>query len=99
MKMRVEEAKKIPDDMLTSAVVKRLEQADCRVNGWVIAGFPINQEQLLNLKTRKIHPTLVVEFDQSLEASLHRLGNRKVDPITGQSFNLASSQPSNEAQA
>lgn len=89
MRMRVDEAKKIPDDMLTSAVVKRLEQADCKVNGWVMAGFPINQEQLLNLKTRKIQPTLVCEFDQGLKESLHRLGNRKVDPVTGQTFNLA----------
>ena len=49
----------------------------------------MNGDQLLNLKTKKVTPTLVCEFDQSEECSIRRLGNRKVDPKTGQVFNLA----------
>ena len=92
MHARFEEEKKngseIPVDILISVIIKRMAETDCKVNGWVMSGFPINSEQLLNLKSKKITPTLVCEFDQSLKTSKLRLGNRRVDPMTGEKFNL-----------
>jgi len=103
MKMRVDEFVKsgrgIPDDVLMKCVSERMKQSDCMVNGWVMDNFPKNGDQLQLLKVNKIVPSLLCEVTQSEETSCRRLENRRVDPITGQRFNLAVDQPSNEEQA
>lgn len=30
----------VPDEIVSSLVEQRLKQSDCRVNGWVLDGFP-----------------------------------------------------------
>lgn len=42
----MEHGELVPDDIVMSLVDKRLEQSDCRINGWVLDGFPKTPEQL-----------------------------------------------------
>lgn len=30
----------VPDDIIISLVEQRIKQSDCRVNGWILDGFP-----------------------------------------------------------
>jgi len=30
----------VPDDLIMSIIETRIKQTDCRVNGWVMDGFP-----------------------------------------------------------
>jgi len=30
----------VPDDLIMSIIENRIKQTDCRVNGWVMDGFP-----------------------------------------------------------
>lgn len=38
--------KDIPDDVLLRIIDERINQSDCRVNGWVLDGFPQNEAQV-----------------------------------------------------
>lgn len=86
-----------PDDMLNNLVATRLKQSDCKVNGWVLEGFPYTRNQINLLKALKIRPSTVFLFEGTEEESVRRLGNRKVDPDTGICYNLEVSPPSEEA--
>ena len=78
---------------------QRLKQSDCRVNGWVLDGFPQTDAQINLLKTLQIRPSLVCLFEQPEEESLRRLSNRRVDPATGLFYNLEINPPKDEATA
>jgi len=77
----------IPDDIIMRQVDERLKQSDCRVNGWILDGFPQTDAQMQMLKAAKIVPTCVCMMEQQIDDSIRRLKNRRIDPITGQIFN------------
>jgi adenylate kinase len=93
IKIKVQEAleagRDIPDEILLRAVDKRLKQSDCRVNGWVLDGFPQNESQVYLLNSMGIKPSLVCIFEQPAEESVSRLKDRSMDPSTGASYNSA----------
>lgn len=76
-----------------------MKQSDCRVNGWVLDGFPQTEAQINLLKSLKIRPSLVCLFEQPEEESVRRLSNRRVDPSTGAFYNLEINPPRDEATA
>lgn len=39
----VERGEPVPDEILLRLIDNRLRQSDCRVNGWVLDGFPENE--------------------------------------------------------
>lgn len=67
---------------------ERLKQSDCKVNGWIIDGFPYTDGQIQMLKAAKIKPSVVCMMDQQVDDSVRRLKNRRIDPMTGQLFNV-----------
>lgn len=78
----------VPDSLVLPLVEQRLKQSDCRVNGWVLDGFPQTEAQINLLKSLKIRPSLVCLFEQPEEESIRRLNNRRIDPQTGVYYNL-----------
>lgn len=42
IKSTVEGGDEVPDDIMLRLIDSRLRQADCRINGWVLDGFPQN---------------------------------------------------------
>jgi len=87
----------IPDEIINPIMEKRLKQSDCRVNGWVMEGFPYSKAQINLLKSMKIKPSIVFVFEGTEDESSRRLGNRRVDPTTGDVYNLEVNPPSDEA--
>lgn len=87
----------VPDAIVNRLIEKRLKQSDCKVNGWVMEGFPYTKGQVNLLKAMKIIPAFVFMFEGTEDESIRRLGNRRVDPNTGDVYNLEVNPPSDEA--
>jgi adenylate kinase len=78
-----ESGQDVPDDILQRVVDTRLNQSDCRVNGWVLDGFPQSFSQVALLTQMQVKPSLVIFLEQKDDECLKRLVNRRVDPFTG----------------
>lgn len=100
IKLKVREALEkgdpIPDEIILRLIDSRLRQSDCRVNGWVLDGFPENEAQVNLLRAMRIKPSLVVIFEQPVEESVRRLNNKRVDPHTGICYNTEVNPPKSE---
>jgi len=79
----------VPDDLIMNIIERRLmySKTDCKVNGWVMDGFPKTLQQVSLLKTMKIKPSRVVLLECSEDGSVKRLKQRKIDPHTGIYYN------------
>jgi adenylate kinase len=84
----LESGSEIPDDISIGLIRKRITQPDCRVNGFIVDGFPQTETQINLMKSLNIKPTLVVSLDINREECLSRLTKRRIDPLTGKMFNL-----------
>lgn len=54
----------LPDDMIIDLVSDRLSKADCRINGWILDGCPMNINQIKQLNELQFLPQLVVVFEE-----------------------------------
>ena len=52
--------KLVPDEIICSLVESRIKQSDCKLNGWILDGFPKTIQQITVLKAMKIKPSRVV---------------------------------------
>ena len=77
----------VPDDLIMNIIENRIKQTDCRVNGWVMDGFPKTLQQVTLLKSIKIKPSKVILLECGEEASVKRLQERWIDPVTGIYYN------------
>lgn len=93
----INDGKLVPEGFIIPLVEQRLKQSDCRVNGWVLDGFPQSEAQINLLKSLKITPSLVCLFEQPESETVRRLTHRKVDPETGLIYNMEVAPPSDEA--
>lgn len=92
----LERGEPVPDEILLRLIDNRLRQSDCRVNGWVLDGFPENEAQINLLKSMKIKPSLAVIFEQPMDESIRRLKNKRIDPVTGVTYNTEVDPPKSE---
>ena len=51
----------------------RLRQSDCRINGWILDGFPETESQVNLLKSLRIMPSLCCMFEQGIDESINKL--------------------------
>ena len=58
IKMKLQEAalsgEGVPDEILLRLVEERIRQSDCRVNGWIMDGFPETESQVNLLKSMRV---------------------------------------------
>ena len=87
----------VPDVIINQVIEKRIRQSDCKVNGWVLEGFPQTKAQMNLLKALKIKPSVCFMFDVPEKVCLKRIEARKVDPLTGNVYNLDLDPPSDDA--
>jgi len=52
--------KLVPDEIICSLIESRIRHTDCKLNGWVLDGFPKTIQQITVLKAMKIKPTRVI---------------------------------------
>lgn len=93
----INDGKLVPESFIIPLIEQRLKQSDCRVNGWVLDGFPQSAAQINLLKSLKITPSLVCLFEQPENETLRRLTNRKIDPETGVIYNMEMAAPTDES--
>jgi adenylate kinase len=87
----------VPDEIIISLVEQRLKQSDCRVNGWVLDGFPKSQAQMTLLNALRMPPSHVVILDCVEDVSVQRLKNIKIDTQTGIAYDMSVNAPKDEA--
>jgi adenylate kinase len=68
-------------------VRRRMAETDCRLNGWVMEGFPRNQDQVTALNQMGETPTHAFFLNAGDALVFQRLEDRVIDPITGESYN------------
>lgn len=79
----------LPDHSVAGLVESRLKASDCRVNGWVLEGFPKTEGQIHMLRTMKLLPSLTIELNIDDEVVFERHEYKKYDPETGTVYSLA----------
>jgi adenylate kinase family enzyme len=77
----------LPDHLVNNLVQDRLSQPDCKVNGWVLEGYPMSVSQFNQLKALNVKPTATILLQQDEQDCTMRLKDRRVDPYTGISYN------------
>lgn len=87
----------VPDVIINQIIEKRMRQSDCKVNGWVLEGFPQTKAQMNLLKALKIRPSVCFMMDVPEKICQKRVEARKHDPLTGHVYNLELNPPSDEA--
>ena len=92
----LEKGDPIPDNIVNFQVEKRLKQSDCKVNGWVLEGFPYTRPQMNMLKALRIRPSHCFVFEMQEDECVRRLSNRRIDPQSGKIYNIEVNQPTDE---
>mgnify|MGYP000630963261 CR=1 FL=1 len=63
IKESVEKGDPVPDEIMLRLIDGRLRQSDCRINGWVLDGFPQSERQVNLLNAIGIKPSIAVLFE------------------------------------
>jgi adenylate kinase len=53
--------------LIEKLIEERTSKKDCKMQGFVLEGYPKNREQFENIKNMKLDPTLIVAIDAPLE--------------------------------
>lgn len=67
----------IPDDIIMPIVKRRLTRTDCKLNGWILDGFPMTLAQINLLKSLNSKPSMVVAFECNKDKCLARIKERR----------------------
>ena len=86
----------VNDNIVCPIIERRLKQSDCKVNGWIMEGFPYTKTQVNVLKALKIKPSIVFVMEQSEEESEKRMAQKRIDPLTGILYNMEVNPPADE---
>ena len=83
----IDKGQLVPNDVTVEIVKERLEQEDCKAQGYLLDGFPRNIEQAIELdKFSKID--IVLNIDVDLNKLVKRITGRRVCPKCGASYHV-----------
>jgi adenylate kinase len=94
----IQEGSLVPSDIVTELVRSRLEQTDCKVNGWVLDAAPKTIEQAHAFKSFHIIPTHVFFLEAPDAMVFDRVSQRRLDPITGTYYDGLNPPPNDEVR-
>lgn len=83
----------VPDELIMSIIMERLNQCDCKEHGWILDGFPRTEMQARVMAAHGVISDAVVVIDLADTDVLKRVAERLVDSQTGQSYHSESSPP------
>lgn len=78
----------IPDNVINSLIEARMKCTDVQMNGYVLEGFPMSESQINQMCTMGLKPKCIFMLSVSDDECMKRLGDRRVDPTTGEKYNL-----------
>eukprot|EP00177_Eucheuma_denticulatum_P001056 GFKZ01001925.1.p2 GENE.GFKZ01001925.1~~GFKZ01001925.1.p2 ORF type:complete len:262 (-),score=43.12 GFKZ01001925.1:36-821(-) len=89
------EGKLVGDELVLGLAKGRLTQQDCLDGGWVLDGVPRTTVQAQRLVGEKgaMRPDVVVHLKGDVEEIVRRICERRMDPVTGKIYNLATNMP------
>ena len=82
----------VPDDVVGEILKKRLQRKDCE-NGFILDGYPRNEDQAKLLDTIGVNLQKVIEIKVSDEEILKRLSGRRVCGKCGEIFHIINKKP------
>ncbi len=88
----MQSGKLVPDEVVGEILKKRLQRKDCE-NGFILDGYPRNEEQAKLLDLIGVNLQTVIEIKVSDEEILRRLSGRRVCGQCGEIFHIASKKP------
>ena len=80
----------VPDELVISLVVARLGESDCAAAGWMLDGFPRTAGQAASLRAAGMEPDVTLCLDVPDDVLVDRVCTRRLDPVTGQIYNVRS---------
>ena len=89
----------VPDDLIISIVVARLQESDCAVHGWMLDGFPRSAAQAAALREAGFQPDHAIQLVVPDDVLVERVVNRRLDPVTGKIYNVKDRLPESEEVA
>ncbi|XP_031986989.1 adenylate kinase 8 isoform X2 [Corvus moneduloides] len=89
-----ERNQKIPNALWANLIQERLSNVDCIKQGWILEGFPENQEQAWMLQSSGIFPRHVVMLYAPDIVLIERSGGKRLDPLTQEVFHTTFNWPS-----
>ncbi|NWH73198.1 KAD8 kinase, partial [Piaya cayana] len=93
-KARKERKEKIPNALWANLIRERLSNVDCIKQGWILEGFPENQEQAWMLQSSGILPRHVVVLYAPDTVLIERCTGKRVDPVTEEVYHTTFNWPS-----
>ncbi len=82
----------VPDEVVGEILKKRLQKKDCE-NGFILDGYPRNEDQAKLLDSIGVNLQKVIEIKVSDEEILKRLSGRRVCGKCGEIFHVVSKKP------
>jgi len=87
----------VSDDIMIELIKERLSQSDCE-NGFLLDGYPRTIPQADALKNADIGLDYVVEIHVDDETLIKRISGRRVDPLSGRTYNIYFNPPKVEGK-
>ncbi|XP_068011718.1 adenylate kinase 8 isoform X3 [Melanerpes formicivorus] len=84
----------IPNALWANLIQERLSNVDCIKQGWILEGFPENQEQAWMLQSAGIIPRHVVVLYAPDTVLIERNTGKRLDPVTEEVYHTTFDWPS-----
>lgn len=78
----------VPDEVIIAMVKDRLNEDDCKKNGWLLDGFPRTGAQADALEEIGVKPDKVILLNVPDDVLVERVVGRRSDPETGKIYHL-----------
>lgn len=89
----MDSGKLVPDDVIIGIIRDRLDEADCKEQGWLLDGFPRTAAQAEALAEAGCSADCFLFLDVPDEVLVERVVGRRTDPETGKIYHLTFSPP------
>ena len=83
----------VPDSLMISLILDRLQGADCTSRGWLLDGFPRTEAQATALLAAGISPDLIVQLIVPDDEVISRIAGRRVDVETNKTYHMTFDPP------
>lgn len=95
-KEAMDAGKLVSDDVIIGVVKDRLDEEDCKANGWLLDGFPRTPAQADALASAGISADCFIFLNVPDEILVERVVGRRTDPETGKIYHMTFSPPDDE---
>lgn len=89
----MDSGKLVPDEVIIGIIRDRLEESDCKEQGWLLDGFPRTAAQAEALADAGCSADCFLFLDVPDEVLVERVVGRRTDPETGKIYHMTFSPP------